>query len=61
MTRKMGQIIAVREDAWMIRIPMGCDPQTRQLSLCTAFNDREFTNTGQANNFTSIYPNFPQG
>ena len=30
MTRKLGQIIAVRENTWMIRIPMGCDPQTKQ-------------------------------
>jgi hypothetical protein len=29
MTRKLGQIIAVRENTWMIRIPMGCDPQTK--------------------------------
>ena len=32
MTRKLGQIIAVRENTWMIRIPMGCDPQTKQRS-----------------------------
>lgn len=30
MSRKVGQIIAVRENTWMVRIPMGCDPQTRQ-------------------------------
>jgi hypothetical protein len=30
MTRKLGQIIAVRENTWMIRIPMGCDSQTKQ-------------------------------
>lgn len=30
MSRKLGQIIAVREDTWMIRIPMGRDPQTKQ-------------------------------
>jgi hypothetical protein len=30
MTRKLGQIIAVRDNTWMIRIPMGCDPQTKQ-------------------------------
>ena len=30
MTRKLGQIIAVRENTWMIRIPMGCDPHTKQ-------------------------------
>ncbi len=30
MSRKLGQIIAVRENTWMIRIPMGCDPQTKQ-------------------------------
>jgi len=30
MSRKLGQIIAVRENTWMIRIPMGCDFQTKQ-------------------------------
>lgn len=30
MSRKLGQIIAVRENTWMIRIPLGCDPQTQQ-------------------------------
>ncbi len=30
MTRKLGQIIAVRENTWMIRIPLGCDPETKQ-------------------------------
>src|ERR1700758_3621233 len=30
MSRKLGQIIAARENTWMIRIPMGCDPQTKQ-------------------------------
>ena len=30
MSRKLGQIIAVRENTWMIRIPMGCDLQTKQ-------------------------------
>lgn len=30
MSRKLGQIIAVRENTWMIRIPMGCDPRTKQ-------------------------------
>ena len=32
MSRKLGQIIGVRENTWMIRIPMGCDPQTKQRS-----------------------------
>ena len=32
MSRKLGQIISVRENTWMIRIPMGCDPQTKQRS-----------------------------
>jgi hypothetical protein len=32
MSRKLGQIIAVRENTWMIRIPMGCDPHTKQRS-----------------------------
>jgi len=32
MSRKLGQIIAVRENTWMIRIPMGCDPKTKQRS-----------------------------
>ena len=32
MSRKLGQIIAVRENTWMIRIPMGCDLQTKQRS-----------------------------
>lgn len=32
MSRKLGQITAVRENTWMIRIPMGCDPQTKQRS-----------------------------
>ncbi len=35
MSRKLGQIIAVRENTWMIRIPMGCDPQTKQRRLKT--------------------------
>ena len=30
MSRKLGQIIAVRLNTWMVRIPMGCDPQTKQ-------------------------------
>jgi hypothetical protein len=30
MSRKLGQIIAVRENTWMIRIPLGCDPETKQ-------------------------------
>jgi hypothetical protein len=30
MSRKLGQIIAVRENTWMIRIPLGCDPETNQ-------------------------------
>jgi integrase len=30
MARKLGQIIAVRENTWMIRIPLGCNPQTQQ-------------------------------
>ena len=32
MTRKLGQIIAVRENTWMIRIPMGCDTQVCVIS-----------------------------
>jgi len=32
MSRKLGQIIAVRENTWMIRIPMGCDSHTKQRS-----------------------------
>ena len=32
MTRKLGLIVAVRENTWMIRIPMGCDPQIKQRS-----------------------------
>ena len=32
MSRKLGQIIAVHGHTWMIRIPMGCDPQTKQRS-----------------------------
>ena len=36
MSRKLGQIIAIRENTWMIRIPMGCDPQTKQRSYTTA-------------------------
>jgi hypothetical protein len=30
MARKLGQIIAVRENTWMVRIPLGCDPETQQ-------------------------------
>jgi len=30
MARKLGQIIAIRENTWMIRIPLGCDPETKQ-------------------------------
>ena len=30
MSRKLGQVIAVRENTWMVRIPLGCDPETRQ-------------------------------
>jgi len=30
MARKLGQIIAVRENTWMIRIPLGRDPRTEQ-------------------------------
>jgi len=25
MTRKLGQIIAIRENTWMVSIPMGCE------------------------------------
>jgi integrase len=32
MSRKLGQIIAVRENTWMIRIPRGYDLQTKQRS-----------------------------
>ena len=32
MARKLGQITAVRENTWMIRIPLGCDPETHQRS-----------------------------
>jgi hypothetical protein len=28
MSRQLGQIIAVRENTWMIGIPLGCDPET---------------------------------
>jgi hypothetical protein len=30
MARKLGQIVAVRENAWMVRIPLGCDPEIHQ-------------------------------
>jgi integrase len=30
MARKLGQIIAIRENTWMIRIPLGCNPETKQ-------------------------------
>ena len=30
MSRKLGQIIAVRENTWTIRIPLGCDPETKE-------------------------------
>jgi len=30
MTRKLGQIVAVRENTWMIRIPIGRDPETKR-------------------------------
>ena len=30
MSRKLGHIIAVRENTRMIRIPMGRDPKTKQ-------------------------------
>jgi len=30
MARKLGQIIAVRENTWMVRIPLGSDPETQQ-------------------------------
>jgi hypothetical protein len=30
MARKLGQIIAVHDNTWMIRIPLGCDPETKQ-------------------------------
>jgi integrase len=30
MARKLGQIIGIRENTWMIRIPLGCDPETKQ-------------------------------
>jgi hypothetical protein len=40
MSRKLGQIIAVREKTWMIRIPMGYDPKPNNAAittvLCTA-------------------------
>jgi integrase len=30
MARKLGQVIAVRENTWMVRIPLGCDLETKQ-------------------------------
>jgi integrase len=30
MARKLGQIIAVRGNTWMVRIPLGRDPQTQK-------------------------------
>jgi integrase len=30
MARKFGQIIAVRENTWMVRIPLGSDPETKK-------------------------------
>jgi integrase len=32
MARKIGQIIAVRDRTWMVRIPLGCDPETQKRS-----------------------------
>ena len=32
MSRKLGQIIVVRENTWMIRVPRGRDPRTKQRS-----------------------------
>ena len=33
MSRKLGQIIAVRENTWMIRIPIGCDRRNQSAQL----------------------------
>ena len=30
MARRLGQIIAVRENTGMVRMPLGCDPQTHK-------------------------------
>jgi integrase-like protein len=48
MSRKLGQIIAVRENTWMIRIPMGCDPQTKQRSY---YNRTVYGSLRQAQKF----------
>ena len=48
MTRKLGQIIAVRENTWMIRIPLGCDPETKQ---CNYYNRTVHGSLRQAQKF----------
>jgi hypothetical protein len=35
MSRKLGQIIAVRENSWMMRIPMDCDSQQSSAVITT--------------------------
>jgi len=39
MARKLGQIIAVRENTWMVHIPLGRDPQTQKRSYRSSHED----------------------
>ena len=48
MSRKLGQIISVRENTWMIRVPMGSDPQTKER---TYFNRTVYGSLRQAQKF----------
>jgi hypothetical protein len=48
MSRKLGQMIAVRENTWKIRIPMGCDPKTKQRSY---YNRTVYGSLRQAQKF----------
>lgn len=48
MSRKLRQIISVRENTWMIRVPMGCDPVSKQR---TYFNRTVYGSLRQAQKF----------
>jgi len=47
MVRKLGQIIALRDNTWLIRIPLGCDPKSFLLPDPDLFRVRLSTATGQ--------------
>jgi hypothetical protein len=50
-SRKLGQIIAVRENTWMIPIPMGCDPETKARAISWFRSEPGFFQLGNRSTF----------